>query len=86
MVRKQVYILEEQEALLKRVAGRNRATEAALIRAGLDHVLRGSTGGYRDPAAWERLKAAMDRRGRASAGPARKRWSREELYDRPVLR
>ena len=86
MVRKQIYILDEQEALLKRAAGRNHTSEAEIIRAGLDRILRGSGGTPRDPAAWDRLKDAMDHCGRAGARSARKRWNREELYDRPVLR
>jgi len=94
MVRKQVYIHQEQEILLKRVADRSGTSEAELIRVGLDHVLRGSSGTLRDPMAWERLKDAMARckragrarPERAGGGSVRRRWIREELYDRPVLR
>ena len=40
LVRKQVYITEEQEQLLKRAARRGRQTEAEILRAALDQALR----------------------------------------------
>lgn len=40
LVRKQVYITEEQEQLLKRAARRERRTEAEILRSALDEVLR----------------------------------------------
>ena len=40
LVRKQVYITEEQEQLLKRAARRSRYTEAEILRSALDQALR----------------------------------------------
>jgi hypothetical protein len=40
LVRKQVYITEEQEQLLKRAARSERRTEAEILRAALDQVFR----------------------------------------------
>jgi hypothetical protein len=38
LIRKQVYITEEQEQLLKRAARRERCTEAEILRSALDHA------------------------------------------------
>jgi hypothetical protein len=40
LVRKQLYITEEQEQLLKRAARRERRTEAQILRSALEQVLR----------------------------------------------
>ncbi len=82
MIRKQVYIEARQERLLKALAKDLRVTEAELIRRGIDRGLDGLTGARPDPAAWgeaERFILARARRGRVKG---KRRWTREELYDR----
>jgi hypothetical protein len=89
MIRKQVYIEERHDRLLKQWARQRGVTEAEVIREALD---RAGAGGSRarhlsDPAAG--LKAisfmrSLARRSRkASAGRG---WSRESLYDERIGR
>lgn len=79
MIRKQVYIEERHEALLKRRARALGTTEAELIRQALDNSLSQGAGGISDQA-WQQALAAMHER-RGLAGKKRS-WQREELYDR----
>ena len=83
MVRKQVYIQPEQDALLKRRAREQRVTEAELIRRGIDQVA--AAGARVSPAAsdlraWAELKAFARKRRRAVPQTGRT-WKRDELYD-----
>ena len=83
MVRKQVYIEAEQEALLKRTARALRVTEAELIRRGIDQI---AVGGFRpaaarDQRAWAEAKAFVSRRRRGAVPQTGRTWTREELYD-----
>jgi hypothetical protein len=69
LVRKQVYITEEQEQLLKRAARHGRHTEAEILRSALDQALRpkrvprGRTG--RDPL-WDIVGLGRTRDGDVS--------------------
>ncbi len=78
MIRKQIYIEERQEALLKRLAKTFRTTEAELIRRSLDRGLT-QVQGVISAAAWDRALEIMERRRRP--GKIR-RWRREDLYNR----
>jgi hypothetical protein len=80
MIRKQVYLQERQEALLKRRARAQGTTEADLIRRSLDRTLTGASLGA-DDAAWQRVVDAMDERSRLKG--SRRTWRREDLYERP---
>ncbi|HXH20753.1 MAG TPA: hypothetical protein VNN10_01900 [Dehalococcoidia bacterium] len=82
MVRKQVYITEEQERLLKRRARERSKAEADLIREGLDWILRPEDEEAR-LVAWERVKEFLDERALIEAPQKPRTWTREELYDRP---
>lgn len=83
MVRKQVYIEPEQEALLKRRARELRVTEAELIRRGIDQVAVADARPVRlrDQQAWAEAKAFVNRRRRMVVPQTGRTWTREELYD-----
>lgn len=89
MVRKQIYIEERQEDLLKRQARSRRASEAQLIREAIDRQV---AGGYArslpDPHAWE--EAVQFMRSLAQPGnerePAARTWTRDELYEERLSR
>ncbi|MBI3393468.1 MAG: hypothetical protein HY039_09815 [Nitrospirae bacterium] len=81
MLRKQIYIAVEQEKKLKRTAAARGVSEAQLIREPIDRAVVVSGRGVKDRAAWEREKARMLARGEEEPVPARRRWTREELYD-----
>jgi len=82
MIRKQAYITEEQEALLKRQAAALGLTESALIRKGIEQIARGVWTSPRDHMAFEEEMAFIDERARTIPPTGEKRhWSREEMYD-----
>jgi len=60
MVRKQVYIEQRQDELLKRLAGESGATEAEIIRDAID--LRGllTVEPHRDARAWQAERAFIE--------------------------
>ena len=95
MVRKQVYITENQEAALKEVSARSGVKEAEIIREGIELALSDDAVRTRRKAAFERAEALADRvlalgsvagEGRAadSARVARtdRGWTRDELHER----
>ncbi len=83
LVRKQIYILKRQEALLKRKAKTVGISEAELIRQAIDHNLEG--GGQRpfrrDPEAWEKAYKFMLSRQVRGATTEPYRWKREDAYE-----
>ena len=81
MIRKQVYITAEQEALLKHRARALGVTEAELVRRGIEMAGRTTTSLPRDREAWEELKEAMKQRMRLKVPQTGRSWTREELYD-----
>lgn len=84
MVRKQIYIDARQERLLKQRSKQLGVTEAQVIRQSLDASFTTPAGEWRpDPAAWEALKRAIRRRMRMKVPQTPRRWTRDELYDRP---
>ena len=84
MVRKQIYIAPEQDALLKRRARELGLTESTLIRQGLEQVGRQPTVSP-DDRAWEDELAFIRRRAALPGGGSR-HWTREELYAERVDR
>lgn len=85
MVRKQVYIDEEQDRRLKDLASRRQVTESSLIRSGIDVMLAGHVVPMTPEEAWNDLHALWaeidarhEREGRA-AGP--RDWTRDDLYE-----
>ena len=87
MIRKQIYLEDRQEMQLKRLARQLHVSEAALIRQSVDRGLRSVLVPSRDLAAWDEIKAfirkRMQQRPSATHETRRRRWRRDELYDRP---
>jgi hypothetical protein len=83
MVRKQVYIEEEQDALLKERARELGVTESEVIRQAIEETLSEASKRARAIAAWESaLAVARERAKLPEAGTGGPRgWTREELYD-----
>lgn len=89
MVRRQIYLLKRQEALLKRMAKLRGISEAAVIRSPLDDVRSG--GGSRplqpDPEAWARARRVMLSLQAKGPLPNRRRsWTRDDLYKERLSR
>jgi hypothetical protein len=84
MIRKQVYIEERHDRMLKRRARQRGVTEAEIIRHALDTIEIGGSGRARhtpDPVAGRKVVAFMRSlcTGRRRA-PTGRRWARESLY------
>ncbi len=84
MVRKQIYIDQHQNMLLKRKAKALGVTEAELVREALEKHLALGIGVKRKTAAWDEEREFIRSRMELGHGKKKKvrRWSREELYDR----
>jgi len=82
MIRKQVYIEQRHDQMLKRRANQRGVTEAELIREALDSVEAGSAIRRQDVDMTAAKKAlAFMRSLAASPGESRGRgWTRESLY------
>ncbi len=80
MIRKQIYIEPEQEALLKRLSREQGLTEAELIRSGIVR-LSSRSNVVRDITVWEEEKKFI--RSLMKKGPlkGKRRWTREDLYE-----
>lgn len=84
MVRKQIYITQEQNEQLKREAAKRRVSEAELIRYGIDAV-RTLPGRRLD--AWQDELAFIRQRAEELGTLEKPRiWTREELYEERVGR
>lgn len=81
MIRKQVYIDDRRQALLKRKARELGVSEAELIRRGIDLATSGAEAGYVDLSAWEEMKDFLEKRRRMKVPQTGRSWTREELYD-----
>lgn len=86
MVRKQVYITAEQDALLKRRAKALGTSEAEMVRRGIE--LAGQTAATLpfDREAWEEEKRFIRKRMRMKVPQTGRSWTREELYDERLKR
>jgi hypothetical protein len=82
MVRKQVYIEDRQEALLKRLSQATGATEAEIIRQAIDRQARTLLFPRRDLDAWREERAFIQDLIRQGPVPGGRRWRREDLYER----
>ena len=81
MVRKQVYIREDQDLRLKRAAKELRVTESELIRRGVDHATASALKGPRDPEAWAELMEFVKKRAEMQVPQTGRSWTRDELYE-----
>ena len=80
MVRKQVYISEDQDARLKRASKELGVTESELIRRGVDATCS-AVKGPRDPEAWAELMAFVKKRAEMKVPQTGRSWTRDELYE-----
>ena len=87
MIRKQVYLDQRHERMLKRRARQRGVTEAEIIREALDRVEVGTSRVSRRssslaPAAGPKALAFMrSLAARRPKGPAGRTWTREALYE-----
>ena len=82
MVRKQVYIEQRQDRYLKMLAKNLGVSEAELIRQGIDRGLAAISPPRPDPEAWKEIIRFIQARKRRKIPKGKRRWTREELYDR----
>jgi hypothetical protein len=88
MIRKQVYIEERHDRLLKHRARQRGVTEAEIIREALDRAEVGDSraGHLSDPAAGHKAISFMRSLARRRNAPAGRGWTREALYDERIGR
>jgi hypothetical protein len=89
MIRKQVYIQERQQAVLRRTARKQGVSEASVIRQAIDGQLDGEQTRFAPPdeEAWRKVLASMlgARRSKRSRLRARN-WKRDDLYEERLSR
>lgn len=88
MIRKQLYIEQRQDELLRRQARARRTSQADLIREAIDLQVAGGSAPLRpDPAAWQDARDFIETlvTQHRTKGVGRK-WSREELYEARLRR
>ena len=81
MVRKQLYLDDAQDRELARRARTLGITQAALVRQAVDRFLAEQERPAR-AAAWEALKADLQRDVERGVGSGGRRWTRDELHER----
>jgi hypothetical protein len=79
MIRKQVYLQPDQDALLKRQARELGVTESELIRRGIEQLARGAVT-VPDAQAWLDELAFIKQRAALPELPEGRSWTRDELY------
>ena len=84
MVRKQVYIAPEHEALLKRRAAELGVSEAELIRRGIEAVARRPAPVQRDEQAWQEVMAYIQERARSLPGESQGGLPVTDEFEGPV--
>lgn len=82
MVRKQVYIEERQEKMLKKLSRELNVSQAELIRRGIDELIKKTANHAGRMKAWEEIKEFAMSRPEVPEG-GKRTWTREDLYDRP---
>lgn len=82
MVRKQFYIQQRQDALLKRLSQARGLSEAEIIRQAIEREAAGTPTqpGAADRSAWQELVAFLEARQGSARGGQPYRWNREEIY------
>jgi len=82
MVRKQVYLYQEQDALLKRRAGEAGVTEAELIREALEVELRYRAVSRPSLVKWDEERKFIQSLIEAGPVSGGRTWKREDLHER----
>jgi hypothetical protein len=81
MVRKQIYIEPEQEALLKRLSEETGLTEAEIVRQAIERQARVPLAPSRDLSAWREERAFIQRLIEQGSVPGGRTWRREDLHE-----
>jgi hypothetical protein len=83
MVRKQIYIQERQNLLLKRLAEARGVSEAEVIRQALDRELLGNAPSQIPSglSAWEEIERAIEDRKVLGKTGKPYVWNRQEIYE-----
>ncbi|MGI8905833.1 MAG: hypothetical protein ACR2IE_05000 [Candidatus Sumerlaeaceae bacterium] len=81
MIRKQIYITERQEQLLKRHSQGKGFSEAAMIRHAIDQHLSGTGSRGYDAESWKRARRLIHKRMRLDVTPRKRSWTREDAYE-----
>lgn len=84
MIRKQIYIEEEQDEALKRASRAFGVSQAEWIRKGIrERIGRIPETALPDDQAWKKAMKFMKERSRKAGAPGtRCAWKREDLHDR----
>ncbi len=82
MIRKQIYLEAEQDALLKRLAGETGKSEAELIRQAVDRLRDTMPRSRRDLNVWAAERSFIESLIAQSADATSRAWTRDDLYDR----
>lgn len=80
MIRKQIYVRADQEAMLKKKASQLGVSEAELIREYIDEGVQRPTASEREEAK-RRLLASMRERAKLRVPQTGRDWTRDELYE-----
>jgi len=83
MVRKQIYIEDRHERLLKRISKTRGVSEAELIRQAIDRQTIGGNAFPFEPdqAAWDEILRFVEKRTSLLRGGLPYRWNRLEVYE-----
>ena len=82
MVRKQIYIEQEQEIRLKRLSKELGKPEAEIIRQAIEAQTRSIRPIQRDLKAWENEREFIQEIIKAGPVPGERTWTRESLHER----
>ena len=83
MIRKQIYLEERHQEVVRKKALAQGVSEAEVIRKAIEAQQEQRRTQFLDPAAWKRALALMrsQRRAPVQGRVHSKKWSREELYE-----
>jgi hypothetical protein len=80
VVRRQVTIAAEQNALIKRRARKLGVSEPELIRLGIQSAAQSSAPSEKDMRMWARELSFIRRRAKLRSPNSKRNWTREDLY------
>jgi hypothetical protein len=86
MVRKQVYLEQRQDDLLKRHARATGLSEADLIRSAIDEALVGRAPAAVRQRAWQETLRFIDEHRQPRVPQIGRQWTRDSLYDERLAR
>jgi len=83
MIRKQIYIPQRQDILIKRLAETRDVSEAEVIRQAIEHEISREVPGTTPEAAeaWEQIMQLVEERKKVAGTGEPCRWNREEIYE-----